>query len=89
MCKILIILEIVVEVAGVELFSGVTIRKLLILHMARGKKVTIADSVVRLLYENLLILGFSVPKIFRPPLVIPFLSKSKARWSSNREFGYT
>jgi len=44
----------VVEAAGVELFSVLTARKLLILRMARGgKKGTIADSIVRLLYENL------------------------------------
>ncbi len=44
-----------VEAAGVELFSVLTARKLLILRMAReGKKGTIADSIVRLLYENLL-----------------------------------
>ena len=38
--------------AGVELFSVLSARKLLILGMVRGKKGTIADSIVRLLYEN-------------------------------------
>jgi hypothetical protein len=38
---------------GVELFSVLTARKLLILRMAEGKKGTIADSIVRLSYENL------------------------------------
>jgi hypothetical protein len=43
-----------VEATGVELFSVLTARKLLILRMPRGaKKAPIADSIVRLLYENL------------------------------------
>ena len=37
-CKKLIINEIMVEAAGVELFSVLTARKLLILRMARGAK---------------------------------------------------
>jgi len=42
-----------VEATGVELFSVLTARKLLILRIAqKGKKGTIADSIVRLLYEN-------------------------------------
>jgi hypothetical protein len=42
-----------VEVAGVELFSVLTARKLLILRMARrAKKGPTAQSIVRLLYEK-------------------------------------
>ena len=43
-----------VEAAGVELFSVLTALELLILRMARGgKKSTIAEPIVRLSYENL------------------------------------
>lgn len=44
---------VLVEAAGVELFSALTARKLLILRMARGAiKGTFADSIVRLWYET-------------------------------------
>jgi hypothetical protein len=44
-----------VEAACVELFSMLTARKLLILHCIgqKGKKGPIAESTVRLVYENL------------------------------------
>jgi hypothetical protein len=56
-CNQLIIDEIVVEAAGVELSSVLRTRNLLILGTAtRAKKGPIARSIVRLLYENALAL---------------------------------
>jgi hypothetical protein len=52
--KRLIINKILVEAAGVELFSVLTARNFIDpSYCQRGKKGTIAESIVRVLYENL------------------------------------